>query len=60
MFRVLNGSRWLEGLLAETAYSGSWFHIRTVLGKKECKCAFTVDWVAESHAVFSGLVFDIT
>ena len=45
MCRVLNGSRCLKvsKLGAETAYSGSWFHIRIVLGKKEYRCAFTVD-----------------
>ena len=45
MCRVLNGSRCLKvsKLGAETAYSGNWFHIPIMLGKKECRCAFTVD-----------------
>ena len=43
MRRVLNGSSCLKvsKLGAETAYSGSWFHIWIVLGK-EYRCAFTV------------------
>ena len=45
MCRVLNGSCCLKvsKLGVETAYSGGWFHIWIVLGKKECRCAFTVD-----------------
>ena len=45
MCRVLYGSSCLKvsKLGAEMAYSGSWFHIRIVLWKKEYRCAFTVD-----------------
>ena len=44
----LEGAEWqslLEGLKlgAETAHSGSWFHMWMVLGKKEYRCEFTVD-----------------
>ena len=41
MCRVLDSSCCLK--VSKATYSGTWLHIRMVLGKKECRCAFTVD-----------------